>query len=43
MPASQWITGFSTTNILFHLSMAYAILRRRGVPIGKVDLFAGGL
>lgn len=43
MPVSQWLTGFSTTNFYFHLSMAYAILRARGVQIGKVDLFAGGL
>lgn len=43
LPAGQWLTGFATTNIYFHLSMAYAILRARGAPLGKVDLFAGGL
>lgn len=43
MPIGQWVTGFATTNILFHLSMAYAILRSRGVPLGKADLFGGGL
>jgi len=43
MPAGQWLSGFSTTNFYFHLSMAYAILRARGVQIGKPDLFAGGL
>jgi hypothetical protein len=43
MPIAQWLTGFATTNFYFHLSMAYAILRSRGVQIGKVDLFAGGL
>ncbi len=43
LPAGQWITGFATTNIMFHLSTAYAILRSRGVAIGKPDLFAGGL
>jgi len=43
LPASQWLTVFATTNLYFHLSMAYAILRARGVPIGKVDLFASGL
>ncbi|MEW5686442.1 MAG: DUF1993 domain-containing protein [Pseudomonadota bacterium] len=42
-PASQWLTGFATTNFYFHLSMAYAILRHKGVQIGKPDLFAGGL
>ena len=43
LPAGQWLTGFAATNIYFHLSMVYAILRARGVPIGKTDLFAGGL
>ena len=43
LPAAQWLTGFATTNIYFHLSIAYAILRAKGVPIGKTDLFAGGL
>jgi uncharacterized protein len=43
LPAGQWLSGFATTNIYFHLSMAYAILRSRGVQIGKPDLFAGGL
>ncbi len=43
MPIGQWITGFATTNFYFHLSIAYAILRSRGVPLGKPDLFAGGL
>ena len=42
-PTGQWITGFATTNVMFHLSIAYAILRHHGVPLGKVDLFAGGL
>ena len=43
MPIGQWVTGFANTNILFHLSIAYAILRSRGVALGKADLFAGGL
>ena len=43
LPIEQWVTGFATTNFYFHLSMAYAILRQRGVPLGKPDLFAGGL
>lgn len=43
LPNAQWITGFATTNLYFHLSMAYAILRAKGVAIGKADLFAGGL
>ena len=43
LPAGQWLTGFATTNFYFHLSIAYAILRHKGVTLGKVDLFAGGL
>jgi hypothetical protein len=43
LPAAQWLTVFATTNIYFHLSTAYGILRSRGVPIGKIDLFAGRL
>ena len=43
LPVGQWITGFATTNIYFHLSTAYAILRSKGVPIGKLDLFPTGL
>ena len=43
LPAGRWLSGFATTNIYFHLSMIYAILRARGVAIGKTDLFAGGL
>jgi len=42
LPGAQWVTGFATTNIYFHLSMAYAILRQRGAPLGKRDFFAGG-
>lgn len=41
LPAGQWLSVFATTNIYFHLSIAYAILRAKGVPIGKADLFAG--
>ncbi len=43
LPAGRWLTGFATTNIHFHLSMAYAILRMKGVPLGKIDLFPSGL
>jgi hypothetical protein len=43
LPAGQWLSVFATTNIYFHLSIAYAILRVKGVPIGKIDLFAGRL
>jgi len=43
LPAAQWLTVFATTNLYFHLSTAYGVLRTRGVQIGKRDLFASGL
>ena len=43
MPAERWVTGFGMTNIAFHASMAYAILRTNGVALGKIDIFPGGL
>ena len=43
MPAARWLTVFATTNLYFHFNTAYAILRAKGVPIGKPDLFASGL
>jgi uncharacterized protein len=43
MPAERWLTVFATTNIYFHLSTAYGILRARGAQLGKADLFSTGL
>lgn len=43
LPSGQWLSVFATTNLYFHLSMIYAILRMKGVPLGKLDLFAAGL
>jgi hypothetical protein len=43
LPAAQWLTGFATTNLYFHMSTAYGILRSKGVQIGKIDLFPTGL
>lgn len=43
LPVERWIASFATTNIQFHLSMIYAILRLKGVPLGKIDLFPTGL
>lgn len=42
-PVGQWVPNFSMPNFYFHLSMAYAILRQRGLDLNKRDLFAGGL
>ena len=43
LTVERWLGSFATTNLNFHLSTAYGILRARGVPLGKPDLFAGGL
>lgn len=43
LPVERWIASFATTNIQFHLSMIYAILRTNGVSLGKIDLFPTGL
>ena len=43
LPCSQWLTVFAATNLFFHVSTAYGILRAHGVPIGKIDLFASGV
>lgn len=43
MPLGDWLVRFALPNVFFHLSMVYAILRARGVPLGKLDFFAGGL
>ena len=34
---TTFLLSFSTPNIHFHAATAYALLRRRGLPIGKVD------
>ncbi len=43
LPAAQWVTNFGLVNIEFHTSMVYAILRMKGAPLGKVDMFPAGL
>jgi len=43
LSVERWVSGFATTNLYFHMSMAYAILRAHGVAIGKIDLFPTGL
>ena len=35
--AENFLLSFSQPNFYFHASMAYAILRAKGVPIGKID------
>lgn len=36
------VMGFALPNFHFHVTMAYALLRRAGVPLGKLD-YLGGL
>lgn len=36
------VLTFSLPNFYFHLTMAYALLRQAGVPVGKID-FLGGI
>jgi hypothetical protein len=43
VPAAQWLIGFAATNLYFHMTTAYDILRSRGAPLGKADLFTDGL
>lgn len=33
----SYLLGFAIPNVLFHCTIAYAILREAGVPIGKLD------
>jgi len=35
--AITFLTGFALPNLYFHASMAYAILRKEGVSVGKMD------
>lgn len=37
MGALPYVTGMVLPNLFFHVSTAYAILRMKGVPVGKLD------
>ncbi|QOZ34857.1 DUF1993 family protein [Bradyrhizobium sp. CCBAU 53421] len=37
MPAARYLYGFALPSLFFHVATAYAILRHRGVPLGKRD------
>jgi len=39
--AKDFLFGFSMPNFLFHVTTAYALLRNKGVPLGKMDYLAG--
>lgn len=36
-----YLLGFALPNFYFHLTTAYAILRHKGVPLGKMDYLGG--
>ena len=38
----DYLLNFVLPNFYFHLSMAYAILRHNGVPLGKMDFLGRG-
>lgn len=35
--ARDYVLGFAVPNFYFHVTTAYAILRHKGVPLGKMD------
>jgi hypothetical protein len=37
----SYVLGFAVPNFFFHVTTAYALLRHRGVPIGKLDYLGG--
>lgn len=37
LPAPEFLFSYALPNFFFHLSMAHAILRASGVPLGKAD------
>lgn len=39
--AHDYTIHFAIPNLYFHLSIAYAILRANGVPVGKMDFLGG--
>ena len=38
----DYMQKFALPNFYFHCTTAYAILRHKGVPLGKIDFIAGG-
>jgi len=40
---ADMINQFLMPNFWFHVTTAYAILRSKGVPLGKLDFIAGGM
>jgi len=40
LPARQYVSDYLLPNLYFHITTAYAILRKLGVPVGKADYMA---
>ena len=38
---ADFLTGFALPNFFFHITIAYALLRASGAPIGKMDFLGG--
>ncbi len=38
---ADFLTGFALPNFFFHITIAYALLRANGAPIGKIDFLGG--
>jgi hypothetical protein len=38
---TSYILGFAVPNFYFHVTTAYALLRLKGVPVGKLDYLGG--
>ena len=41
MKGQAFLLNFVTPNVYFHVTTAYAILRSKGVPVGKPDYLGG--
>jgi uncharacterized protein len=39
--ARDYVIGFAIPNFYFHVTTAYAIMRHKGVPLGKMDFIGG--
>lgn len=40
LPARQYVSDYLLPNLYFHITTAYAILRKLGVPVGKADFMS---
>lgn len=41
MRGRNYVLGFAMPNFYFHMTTAYALLRHKGVPVGKMDFLGG--